>query len=563
MPTSPLAKIFTNKSKAEALDRYTPGNLLLQTDYYDKERQKSTFRFATANYIDFFLALKNSPSEERHWYEIINTPLVKLYFDLEREYEIKDEIQATEDMEAVLQGVLHGLVEELGPTYSFAKNNLLLSAHGPGKRSYHIVVDGLTTTREDMRSLAQTIRDKYVPKNLWTYPLNGQKIKHTVDLGVYSTDRAFRMLGNTKRCQNRFLVVDPRTVYSPRDPGDPDDLPDDLKELRLFAASLITQTSHCQQLPPLEVPKPTTFHRRVGKSELADDSFDQALELLYQHPDLPTGDFKPGAISSNFLTMTRLRPGYCPVHKRDHGGKNSKGSDAFLSIFNGKAYFNCFRDDGSKKKGVYLGYVGPTMSIAETLNLQGEESESDDDVGGGLYFGEHFVPNPIKPTGEPIGPSTQVTGMILSGGDNPDQNVPIMDPTRVFDQTAQDDLYNNRLCAVSPDTQLPPNNGMKDNDLAILYGDLPLIEPTGAAVHIPQRRVPATPIVAGMILNEGGTPNQNVPMTVPTGAPVNLARRVPATPINNGMILNGGGDPEKNVPIMDPTGGILLSGQRS
>ena len=316
-PKSPLAKIFTNKSKAEALDRYTPGNLLLQTDYYDKERQKSTFRFATANYIDFFLALKNSPPEERHWYEIINTPLVKLYFDLEREYELKDEIQATADMEAVLQGVLHGLVEELGPTYSFAKNNLLLSAHGPGKRSYHLVVDGLTTTREDMRSLAQTIRDKYVPKNLWTYPLNGQKIKHTVDLGVYSTDRAFRMLGNTKRGQNRFLVVDPRTIYSPRDPGDPDDLPDDLKELRLFAASLITQTSHCQQLPPLEVPKPTTFHRRVGKSELADDSFDQALELLYQHPDLPTGDFKPGAISSNFLTMTRLRPGYFPVHNRN------------------------------------------------------------------------------------------------------------------------------------------------------------------------------------------------------------------------------------------------------
>src|SRR3989338_2771200 len=204
-PNLPLAMIFTNKSKAEFLDLHVPENLLLQTDYYDKERQKSTFRFATANYIDFFLALKNSHPEERHWYEIINTPLVKLYFDLEREYELKDEIQATADMEAVLQGVLHGLVEELGPTYSFAKNNLLLSAHGPGKRSYHIVVDGLTITREDMRSLAQTIRDKYVPKNLLTYPLNGQKIKHTVDLGVLFYRPSFSHAWQYQKGSESFL----------------------------------------------------------------------------------------------------------------------------------------------------------------------------------------------------------------------------------------------------------------------------------------------------------------------------------------------------------------------
>src|SRR3972149_1397439 len=200
-------------------------------------------------YIDAFIWLESIPLVNRNCYEIIPAGPQKPHFDIDIPI---DKIQPGQDITIVSADVMTHITSAIervllshNVNYHKDRNLLVFSSHGPAKRSFHIIIDGLYHS------------DNKQAKNFYLLVINELPghLRQYVDGSVYSRNQNFRLLNNQKKDSDRIKILDPLTSYHPNVDSD---MPE---ALRLFEASLIGFTSGSIMLPsfstePLRIKRP-------------------------------------------------------------------------------------------------------------------------------------------------------------------------------------------------------------------------------------------------------------------------------------------------------------------
>lgn len=202
---------------------------------------------------------------------------------------------------------------------------LIFNSNGEKKHSYHIVIDGWYHNNSLEAKTFYTKIASLVPGNM----------KKFVDAAVYKSTQQFRLLGSTKRGENRFKIQERSWIFN----GKTILYPERETPLNDFLHSLLTYTENCSLLE-IEIP---TFDKGVGKS--ATTVVDGAdIEAV-----IPDGFVLDGEKDYGYR-LKRIKPSHCLVCARIHGdGNSSKGDNARIVVDGNNIYLYCFRNtDGSR-----------------------------------------------------------------------------------------------------------------------------------------------------------------------------------------------------------------------
>ena len=289
---------------------------IVKIDRVTKQARLSK-RYFASDYIDFFSALLDIPLDKRVFYEVIPQGRQKPKFDIEYEYLPQDSIPAHERFDRIVSQVLEGISEEMsskGVAYSFDSNCLVFSSHGEGKFSVHIVIDKLYHNNSvEAKAFYQAVMT-HVDPDLHYFDFHGSQ-HHTVDPSPYSKNQQFRLLGSSKIKRGRFKILAPMTTYVPGNPGDDDCV----KNLRLFAASLVSFTSGCVELPSWVIARPPRVIR--PNDNITEDIYHQIINAF----EASEFSLNYNVVSDGKDTNVRLRrsqASYCSIHNRVHDHDN-------------------------------------------------------------------------------------------------------------------------------------------------------------------------------------------------------------------------------------------------
>ena len=382
LSTNTSASLYTSYSSHKKLPFHTyarkddvphSNSHLFTLDYVYPNSDKVSKRYFRSDFIELFLFLEDIPPEQRIFYEYIEGPLRKPYFDIEYEYDDVDKSTAVSNFNQIIDRVLFGIrteFESKSVPYSQERDCIILSSHGPNKLSVHIIINNFFFNKCDRKNtsnvfhFAQAVR-KHVPQNLWTFHHNDSN-HSTIDPSVYSSGREFRLIWNTKLNKNRFLDVDGSTGINarfPRLPGDPTNMDERLSKLRLFEACLITAVSNCKLLPdwaPVNDNKHTNPSKTLNNSQFNHmiDVFEQS-----QYSDIWRIDDNRYSTSSCYL-LPRHKPFLCPIHHRNHDSNN-----AIMSIgYDSNIYIRCFAEGPNS-----------TVCIGKDIQVDNDDEEYSDD----------------------------------------------------------------------------------------------------------------------------------------------------------------------------------------
>jgi len=144
-------------------------------------------------YIDAFIWLESIPLVNRNCYEIIPAGPQKPHFDIDIPI---DKIQPGQDITIVSADVMTHITSAIervflshNVNYHKDRNLLVFSSHGPAKRSFHIIIDGLYHSDNKQAKIFYLLVINELPGHLRQY----------VDGSVYSRNQNFRLLNNQKK----------------------------------------------------------------------------------------------------------------------------------------------------------------------------------------------------------------------------------------------------------------------------------------------------------------------------------------------------------------------------
>lgn len=407
-----MLKSLARARKYPTLDDVPNSDLhLFATDHIYpnvKDPTKVSKQFFRMNYIEFFERLFVTPANQRTFYEYVNTPKRKIYFDIEWEFLVENYDVVLPQFNQIRDCTLTGIQTELhskNVNYNVERDCIIQSSHGPGKLSLHIIINNFYFDRLDnLQYFVAAVRN-YIPRKLWYYikpnkgtpsdkrspspgPVKG--LGETLDTRVYTTGRQFRLVWNTKLGKNRFLIIDPITPIGatfPRQPGDPDNISEELQKLRLFEACMITFTSNCTLLPdwaPIEDAKVAKY---------------APIQLTNAQDQFMIDAFTSSTYSTIFRLGNRYRdnsyylvpinkPWYCDGHQRNHDNNN-----ALLCYGNNNTVFiRCFA--GGSGGIMYI----TTHDHDDTEDNFDDDDTTNNDVIGNLDCGDYYV----TPSGDTI-----------------------------------------------------------------------------------------------------------------------------------------------------------------
>ena len=183
-------------------------------------------------FVEYYLKL---PRDERRHYEIVLKGYpCKLYFDLESPKNAAPSQKTKPKMDRIICEIKSLVGAVLGPSECE-----ILEAHRPDKSSTHLVLPHVFRNNQHMKHFVLN----EVHKNL------SPEHAAFIDLGVYDTDRCFRMLASQKQSKGFFLTLGetPLTraqllkslVTAFRMPGEEKDLPPGFEDLTLVEKPFI------------------------------------------------------------------------------------------------------------------------------------------------------------------------------------------------------------------------------------------------------------------------------------------------------------------------------------
>jgi len=344
-----------------------------------KDNSKRYFRM---DFIEFSQRIFATPINKRTFYGYIEGDDRKPYFDLEYEFKDEDREIAIRNFDEIIKCICVGIQTELrskGVNYRPERDCIILSSHGPNKRSIHIIINNFYFKKCGNRGtsnvyyFAQRVRN-YVPKELWYFTGPDGKQHETIDMSVYSSGKEFRLIWNTKMDKNRYFDVDPMTGIEARFPrldGDPVDMDENLQRARLFEATLITAVSNCKPLPdwaPVEDTKKVKYapiDMNNAQEVFLLDAFNSS-----KYADIYRIDNNNERYSSNsFYLIPITKPYFCDVHQRVHDSNNvllCYSSYVREGVTYNYAYIHCLAD-------------GSNSNIPLTKDAVDVEINNDDD----------------------------------------------------------------------------------------------------------------------------------------------------------------------------------------
>lgn len=219
----------------------------------------------------------------------------------------------------VYNGIIDAIIEAFADLYNLeidAADILWFSSSNDEKLSYHIIVPRYFFVGYCVKNL--------VDKVARIYPY----AKRYIDIGAYGSFRLLRILGKTKRSNDRVKIF-----HSPTNARLPD-YSEDSHDFSILKASLVTYTAE-SVFGAQDIPQKKSF-KDLSVPETQ-------MDAVYAVLNTDVWDISPKTEDgNNILYLTRLAPGYCITCEREHEREN-----AMIYMGYNNLHYRCFRSDTS------------------------------------------------------------------------------------------------------------------------------------------------------------------------------------------------------------------------
>ena len=325
-----------------------------KTAFLNKEGKPTRIYAFFDSYVEFYQYMEKFPSEERAFYEIIFGELPqKPHFDIDIDvadfnssYPNEDVYAASDSLRETVMLGCEQVLQDCGVTLDVERDFLLYNSHGPGKRSYHIVIGNKChDDNKEAKAFYEAVMKKVA---LMT---NGKYVEF-VDMSVYSPRQQFRLLGCVKLGKNRVKSFDNTFFYKGIERThicveETTDLV--MSKLVMLYESMVSFTSGCVFLPSL-VQKPTANHTFLPSMPNVDERvINVCLNMLRNK--MASCPFRFLDIKGHLIALKREAPSHCPICNRLHDNENP-----YMFIIGGKVYWDCRRAPPDTKK-LFIGYL--------------------------------------------------------------------------------------------------------------------------------------------------------------------------------------------------------------
>ena len=321
-------------------------------------------KFAGAD--EFFEFMMKFPLEKRNFFEKIISPYRKMIFDIDvevgkfKDLQLKNVLESSMEHEEYSYRLLERVLNETHRLFPFDQHRAKIyesHAKDGSKLSFHVIIDE-KLHYQDCKNLMEAVTLMLTEE---------ERNKKFVDPAVYGSNQSLRMLGNCKhgtgRIKNLITMWEfdgkiVETTYN--------------SELEQFLDSLIglreNDNYELRSFAPMKgtVPKKTCKRHGLVKT-FSPDNKDivlteiqlRALDLLQKRTDC----YGVRGIDGNFITLNRVKKGYCEICQREHDSENG-----FMSIMGEEhvVILFCYRQRSSP---LYLGILTPKPKTANPIHL--------------------------------------------------------------------------------------------------------------------------------------------------------------------------------------------------
>lgn len=340
-------------------DKKIPENALLVC------RQKEFRAFSI--YFPFYTFIQESymmRPEDRNFFEyILGGQSQKPYFDLDIDLE-EDKFndwnlsKAKEAVKDLIRSIIEVAPNITGTTVTNTikeEDVMVFSSHGKTKISFHVIVDRWC--------FPDYVSNKFFCEKVISNMI--PTLSEAVDKAVYTNGRQMRIYMSTKYQKGRIKILDEElSKWKPLVPLSKNPAK---KYYQISYSSFITITSNCKIIG-YQIPEGS---KRVWTDQ--DDLPDKAIDAVQETVECITdGTFTVINVQNHRIDLKRQRSAYCIICNREHGGKDSQGDNAFLTVTSGGyVFFHCRRDE--KKLKIPVGNID--ISLLE-IKIKYSEVES-------------------------------------------------------------------------------------------------------------------------------------------------------------------------------------------
>lgn len=324
------------------------------------------------SYVDFYEYMHPFSDTERCFYEVIFGELPqKPHFDVDvsleaftQSYPGADfDISCTTLRDAIIQGCIE-VLHDLGVQVNIEYDVLIYTSHGSTKHSYHILINNKC---HDGHKEAKAFYNLVMTKV--TGYTQGKYIEY-IDPGVYSPRQQFRIMGSQKVGSGRVKEFVDKFLYRGTEYTHKYcELHSTEQEnnLTVLYESLVSFTSGCTTLPSL-VPNPTNDIKYLqSQTNLTEQLVNQCFSMLEAH--INTKVFKVKEVQGSLILLKRLAPSPCPICD----GRIHEHENPFMSVWNGKVYWNCRRAPDAKP--LMVGYLEMAYDTNSAQDMSGPDFE--------------------------------------------------------------------------------------------------------------------------------------------------------------------------------------------
>lgn len=223
--------------------------------------------------------------ENRHFYEVLRCDLpTKLFFDIESTT-IRSEQTFQEIIDMILM-TTRSCIAELFQVPMLTVYHL--DSSSDEKKSVHLIFDFFLENIDQVKQLAHEIRSK----------CNHEK---SMDMGVYSKNRCFRLLGSSKKGSGRVLQKQNRDPITPTD---------------IFNTMI---QAHAGSLPVYSFKESTVIHRTIDRSTCID--IRDLPHSLVEYIQALGGAIRSAKSSEESIDLI-VSGMFCPYARRVHRSNN-------------------------------------------------------------------------------------------------------------------------------------------------------------------------------------------------------------------------------------------------
>jgi hypothetical protein len=312
------------------------------------------------DHLSFFKFYLRIPENLKSFSEILMYG-IKGYFDVDLD-RTKCASCTHEEAEAIKDSVVDAVLvvfSERGIALSLEDDILVYESHGHSKFSYHIVVNNyyfinIQECAAFYETVVSEIRKRY-PSGIGSL----DDIVRHIDNGVYHAKQNFRLIGSGKlvngiverhkKFREHWTYHGTTIIHKPKERAENAFH----RRLITFEESLVGFVAGCNPAPTFKIQQPTKPQKsnkiRNASAPKSGASNSLVIEIFQQSKLIDSDAFEPNINDDDKIELKRVAESYCPICLREHENEN-----AWLSLYNNRVYYGCYRAVNSDKKSTIL-----------------------------------------------------------------------------------------------------------------------------------------------------------------------------------------------------------------